>query len=232
MEKRYSQIEREALAILWGSEKYHLYLYGKPFSVVTDHKPLVKIFNDPAHRPPLRIERSILKLQPYEFTVEYSPGEDNLADYLSRHPDLTPKQSRREEKVAEEYINYVFSNAVPKALTQEEIMIATKSLRLNTGQWYNVKSSDDIDMTTFNALARIKTDLATANAGNTLLKGTRIVIPQSLQRRVIRLAHEGHEGIIKTKKLLREKVWFPGIDKLFERCVAECKYSLSSNKSS
>ena len=77
-------------------------------------------------------------------------------------------------------------------------------------------------MATFNALARVKTDLTIANVGNTLLRGTRIVIPQSLQRRVVRLAHEGHQGIIKTKKLLREKVWFPGIDKLVEECVAEC----------
>ena len=61
MEKRYSQIEREALAIMWGCEKYHLYLYGKSFSIVTHHKPLTKIFNDPAHQPPPRIERWILK---------------------------------------------------------------------------------------------------------------------------------------------------------------------------
>ena len=77
-------------------------------------------------------------------------------------------------------------------------------------------------MATFNALARVMTDLTIANVGNTLLRGTRIVIPQSLQRRVARLAHEGHQGIIKTKKLLRERVWLPGIDKLFEKCVAEC----------
>ena len=134
-----------------------------------------------------------MKLQSYEFTVEYRPGEDNPADYLSRHPDSTTKQSRREEKVAEEYINYVFTNAVPKALTQEEIMIAAKEdatlqaviLALNTGQSYNVQSSNVINMATFNALARVKKDLTIANAGNTLLRGTRIVIPQSLQRRVV-----------------------------------------------
>ena len=126
VEERYSQIEREALAIMWGCEKYHLYLYGKSFSVVTDHKPLMKIFNDPAHQPPPRIERCILKLQLYEFTVEDRPGEDNPADNLSRHLDSTTKQGRREEKVAEEYINYVFTNAAPKGLTQEEIMIAKK----------------------------------------------------------------------------------------------------------
>ncbi|CAB4008235.1 Hypothetical predicted protein [Paramuricea clavata] len=77
-------------------------------------------------------------------------------------------------------------------------------------------------MDTFNALARIKTDLTTTNAGNTLLRGTRIVIPQCLQRQVINLAHERHQGIIKTKKLLREKVWFPDIDKLVGECIANC----------
>jgi hypothetical protein len=230
VEKRYSQIEREALAITWGCEKYHLYLYGKPFSVITDHKPLVKMFNDPAHQSPPRIERWILKLQPYEFTVEYEPGENNPADYLSRHPDQTSELTRREEKVAEEYINYIFTNAVPKALTPEEVMVATKEdvtlqaviSALTTGKWHIIEPREDIDMDTFNALARIRTDLTTANAGNTLLRGRRIVIPQCLQRRVVNLAHEGHQGIIKTKKLLREKVWFSGIDKLVEERILNC----------
>jgi hypothetical protein len=57
VEKRYSQIEREALAITWGCEN----LYGTPFSVITDHKPLVTMFNDPAHQSPLRIEHWTLK---------------------------------------------------------------------------------------------------------------------------------------------------------------------------
>lgn len=92
-----------------------MYLYRK--HVFTDHKPSVKIFNDPAHQPPPRIERWILKLQPYEFTVQYKPRENNPADYLFRHRDITTKQSRREEKVSDEYINYVFTTAVPKALT-------------------------------------------------------------------------------------------------------------------
>ena len=114
--------------------------------------------------------------------------------------------------MAEEYVNYIFTNAVPKALTQEEIMIATKEdatlqaviSALNSGQWHNIQSveTECIDMATFNALACIKTDLTTANTGNTLLRGTHIVIPQCLQRQVINLAHEGHQGIIKTKKFL------------------------------
>ena len=49
------------------------------------------------------------------------------------------------------------------------------------------------------------------------LRGTRIVVPRNLRRRVLGLAHEGHQGIVKTKGRLRSKVWWPGIDKEAEK---------------
>ena len=59
VERRYSQTEREAPAIVWGCEHFHLYLYGSqtPFILVTDHKPLELIFQNPLSKPPARIER-------------------------------------------------------------------------------------------------------------------------------------------------------------------------------
>ena len=63
VEQRYSQTEREALSIAWGIQHFHLYLYGSDFEVVTDHRPLVSLFNNPHSKPPTRIERWILKLQ-------------------------------------------------------------------------------------------------------------------------------------------------------------------------
>lgn len=47
VEQRYSQTEREALAIVWACEHFHLYPYGSHFTVITDHKPLGLIFNNP-----------------------------------------------------------------------------------------------------------------------------------------------------------------------------------------
>ena len=55
-----------------------------------------------------------------------------------------------------------------------------------------------------------------------LLRGTRLIIPQSLQRHVVDLAHSGHLGIVKTKTLLREKVWFPFIDSIVEEKCKNC----------
>ena len=86
VEKRYSQIEREALAITWGIEHFRIYLLGEKFNVISDHKPLEVIFNKIKSTIPARIERWILRLQQYDFKVFYQKGANNPADYLSRSP--------------------------------------------------------------------------------------------------------------------------------------------------
>ena len=67
-ETRYSQTEREALAIVWACEHYIMYLKGAPcFTVVTKHKPLTTIWSK--KQPPLRIERWELPLQPFKMKI-------------------------------------------------------------------------------------------------------------------------------------------------------------------
>ena len=104
-EGRYSQIERESLAIYFGCMKFRMYLLGKGFTVYTDHKPLVSIFNNPKKNSPFRVERLRLKLQGFDFRVEHLPGSTNPSDYSSRHPMTT---SRRDETcVSDELKAYV-----------------------------------------------------------------------------------------------------------------------------
>ena len=81
-EQKYSQLEREALAIRWACERCYSYLVGSQFTVVTDHKPLVPFFNNPHSKPPIRLEKWLLYLQQFDFKLIYSPGKDNIADYL------------------------------------------------------------------------------------------------------------------------------------------------------
>ncbi|XP_028416022.1 uncharacterized protein K02A2.6-like [Dendronephthya gigantea] len=221
VERRYSQTEREALAIVWGCERFHLYLYGSQFEIVTDHKPLETIFNNPASNPPARIQRWALRLQPYTFTVKYRPGPLNIADYLSRHPSRS--QTTRERKIAEEYVNYLVGHAIPKAMTLEEVNSASKAdpifQRLRQAITTDVWPNNDPDLTPFN---KVKFELTVATDSDIILRGTRVVLPKCLQLRAVKLAHESHQGIVKTKQLLREKVWYPGIDKDVKTEIDDC----------
>ena len=71
VERRYSQTEKEALALVLACERFHMYLYGRRFELITDHKPLECIYSARS-KPSARIERWVLRLQPYEFNVIYS----------------------------------------------------------------------------------------------------------------------------------------------------------------
>jgi hypothetical protein len=55
-----------------------------------------------------------------------------------------------------------------------------------------------------------------------IIRGRRIVLPTSLHKKVIDTAHEGHQGLVKTKQLLRSRVWFPGLEKKVESCINTC----------
>lgn len=88
-EKKYSQIEKEGLAIIFGVLKFHQYLYLKKFKLVTDHKPLLTIFGDKKSIPQFsanRLRRWAVILSGYNYVIEYVQSSKNNADWLSRMP--------------------------------------------------------------------------------------------------------------------------------------------------
>ena len=151
---------------------------------------------------------------------------------MSRHPAVS-HVSNKHAKIAEEYVTYISDNAVPKAMTLEEISSATKEdsdiqnvmKNIHSGRWS--KSRDNKTLEIFSRLRHTLTIVPTSK-GEVLLCDKKIVIPKQLQAKVIRLAHEGHQGIVKTKQLLREKVGFPGIDKQVEEHCKTCIPCLAS----
>ena len=233
-ERRYSQFERETLAAAWGCEHFNLYLYGHPFTLVTDHKPLKQTWDNPRSKPSARIERWILRLQKYDFIMVHRPGPSNPADYMSRHPAPTENNSvPAASAAAEEYVHYVTANAVPKAMTLTELQDATQAdptlqaaVKLDeTNKWYAYQETayaDGADLQMLKELYKVRHELSYNDTDKILLHGTRIVVPAALQERAVILAHVGHQGIVKTKALLREKVWFPGINQRVETLVKNC----------
>ena len=74
-EKGYSQIELEALPDDFGCKKFHLFLYGILFKIVTEHKLLESIFNKPTHTTSIRVQRIVNRMLDYDFVIEYWPGK-------------------------------------------------------------------------------------------------------------------------------------------------------------
>ena len=118
-----------------------------------------------------------------------------------------------------DFVRAIAISCIPVALSPTEIEEASyfdEELTI-------VKScvrSGDWDRCTLPSYAQVKDELCVY--GELLLRGTRIVVPKLLRDRVVRLAHEGHQGIVKTKYRLRSKVWWPGMDKEVEKFCKVC----------
>jgi len=219
-ERRYSQTEREGLALVWACERFSHYLLGMEFDIVTDHKPLVNIYS-PRSKPNWRMERWVLRLQPFRYNVVYKTGKSNIADSLSRlMSDQVQAKFGKQDLEEFHSICAVCEYATPRALTTRQIERETHDdveLRevhdcVQSGDWSNYTGKK--------VYKAIQHELATV--GKLILRGNRLVIPEKLRGQTVALAHEGHLGIVGTKSNLRTKVWWPGIDADAEKYCKSC----------
>lgn len=220
VERRYAQTEKEALAIVWSVEKFHYYLYGKEFTIVTDHRPLEVIFAERS-RPCLRIERWVLRLSSYRFKVVYRSGSSNVADPFSRLCQRDPEKESFDE-ISEMRISQITEISRPKAIKREELEAACEDDETINDVKEAMKSDEwKKELRRFEL---IKEELCFYN--NILLRGTRIVIPAQLPQKTLQLAHVTHSGEHSMKQLLRTKVWWPGIDEMVKKFVKGCRECL------
>ena len=211
-ERRYSQTEKKAL--VWACMRFHAYIYGMRFDLVTDQKPL-KVIYGPRSKPSARIERWIIRLQPYDFRIVYAPGQSNIADPLSRL--LSRNKTTSYEHKEEEYVQFTAISATPAVLTTREVEEASAvdeeliALReaIKTGRFEKCK-----------AYSPAADELCVI--GQLVIRGTGIVLPSKLRYQSIALAHEGYLEIVGTKQNLRSKVWWPCMDRAAEKFCKSC----------
>jgi len=108
-EQNYNTTEKELLAIVWALKYFRSYLYGTKFKIITDHRPLVWLFN--VMDPGSRLIRWRLKLEEYDYEIIHKAGKDNTnADALSRNPipdDQHVYISQKDEEKEEEVREYI-----------------------------------------------------------------------------------------------------------------------------
>ena len=126
-ESRYFQFEREALAVKWGCEKVFLYIYGTEYEICTDHYPLVTVLGPHSKSPSARIERWMLYMQQFKYSIRHVPGRENAEDAfdaLSRLPVSSASDAAVEK--TEEYAHTIVAEGIPAALPPCQVEIESE----------------------------------------------------------------------------------------------------------
>ncbi|UYV74750.1 K02A2.6-like, partial [Cordylochernes scorpioides] len=221
-EAKYSQTEKEALAIVFATSKLRQYLFGRKFVLKSDHKALPTVFGNKRLLPPLianRLHRWALELSNFDFDIRYTNKDTMLcADAFSRLP--LEEINSREDNIDLVTHDISFLNVTPldHLIIEEE---TNKDPVLNKLKEYLLEdpqlAKKDETMKPFLS----KLDNFSILQG-CIFVDSRAVIPRTCQDQMLKLLHQGHIGINRMKSLARSSVWWPKMDSQIEEFVKEC----------
>ena len=217
-EASYAPIEGEMLAILYGAQKWHHYLYGRKFDVESDHKPLMHIYRKNLSLAPPRIRGMLLTMMQYDYELCHRPGKEmTLVDALSRlsgadnHPVF-------DQQVRVHSLVEITDERIAKlaAETQNDIILQ-KLMKVFREGWPQSIKGLDSDLRPFWS---IRDDISMMDG--LVLCGSRIMIPSASRKKVLEEIHEGHQGEVKCKLRAQNAVYWPGMYKEIEGMVKVC----------
>ena len=227
-EKGYSQLDKEALAIYFGVSKFHQYLYGRPFTIFSDHKPLIYLFGEHRGIPPMassRIQRWALALSTYQYSIRYKSGAQHAnADAFSR---LSSPQSISCVSTPGDVLTLLdLLSTIPITVSQirgwtDRDPVLSRVRGFVKSGWPGGNLGDDLS-----SYQQRKNELSVLDG--CLLWGARVIIPPQGRQQVLAELHESHPGINKMKGLARGYVWWPNMDKEIEDVVKQCDTCQSS----
>ena len=212
-EKNYSQLDREALAIITGVKKFHHFLYGHKFTIITDHKPLLGIFSSNKPIPDIispRMLRWSIILSAYNYELIHRPGKlISHADALSRSPiNDTDLQTNKAVNLLESWGDTPLSVVEIAEQSASDPIIQTVIGWVING-WPNKTPTDD-----YLPYFRKRNELSIME--NCLLWGSRIVLPSIMHSKILnltRIAQVVHIRyfILKMSKILHRVRFIVGI---------------------
>ena len=229
-EKNYSQTEKKGLACVFGVKRFHSYLYGHSFMLITDHKPLLSLFNAQKAIPPqasARIQRWALTLAMYDYTLSFrSTKAHRNANTMSHLPlPNTPQTTPLSPEVV------LLMDELEKSPVVAASILAwtdTDPLMSRVRQFIQSGWPDKVKDVKLKPFATRQSELLVQDG--CVLWGNRVVVPKAGQAEVLIELHEAHPGEIRIKRLAWMFVWWPGIDKDIEEKVKSCS-ECQSNRS-
>ena len=237
-ERNYAQIEKELLAIVFATERFHQYTYGRSVIVESDHKPLEAILAKPLVAAPKRLQKMILRLQRYDLDVRYKKGRELcIADTLSRHyPKLTEATQDHGEHVL------LARSTFEEGLEVEQDIQEINHLLVNEheAEMFRVETENDEVLQAVKAVAQSgwpadKRELPLTVAlyydvrdelviqGGLLFRGDRLVIPKTLRKRMLQTLHSSHQGIESTLRRARETIYWPNMKSDIKDFTSKCE---------
>ena len=220
-EKKYARLDKEGLAIIFGVKNFNNYLFGRKFTIRSDHKPLQYLFDSSKAIPQLtsaRLQRWALILSAYDYSISYKPGGQHAnADSLSRlplpqSPSKTPQPADIILLMETLQASPITAQDISKWTDKDPLFSKVRTLVLQG--WRN---GDEEEMKPFN---RRCGELSIQDG--CILWGNRVVVPHKGQQEVLQLLHDGHPGISHMKGIARGIVWWPGFNKDIEETVKDC----------
>ena len=211
--------------------KNRMFLHGIKFKVIIDHQPLIVLYNNPGNREMrFRVGKQRIKVQGFNFSAEDREGKSNATDYNSTHA-LKDKVPEIEDEYDDEelYNNAIIDAQLSHAIALEMIRKVTSESQTMAQLKYCILNKrylpDTPNLRPYKDMFR---ELNSSVATQLVLRGRRIVVPESLRQDIVALAHIGHQGATKIEQYLRERVWFPKMDAMVEEHVKVCKPCLAA----
>ena len=220
-EQNYAQLEKEALSLIFGIKKFHQYLYGRHFTLVTDHKPLTAILGPKKGIPTLaaaRLQRWAVLLSAYKYDIKFKPTQSHAnADGLSR----LPLHGNAQEGSSPEATIFNIAQIDYLPVTATQIGKATRSDPLLSKVWSYTHQGWPASVSEELKPYKAKAQELTLE-GDCLLWGVRVVVPKNLQGRILQELHSNHPGVTQMKSIARSYVWWAGIDANVEDLAKGC----------
>lgn len=219
-EKRYPQTQKEALAVVWGVERFSYYLLTRPFTIRTDAEAIQYIFNANhrlGKRAITRAESWSLRLQPYNYDIQRVPGNQNVADALSRLIPETQKSIPFEEHAENHYLysldtgnmSITWDEIEDISENDSELVSVREALTLN--KWHADLRAYEAHKGTMHCL------------GPMVFKDNKVILPYTLRNKALDSAHGGHIGEVAMKRVMREYFWWPRMSTEVSRFIKNCE---------
>ena len=221
-ETRYSQIEKELLAIVFACERFEPYVYGRDLiHVESDHKPLEAIFCKPLHSAPKRLQRMLLRLQKYSLYVAYKKGKTMfLADTLSRAflPEVNICELTKELKEVDHraYLPVHHERWQQMRHTSANDPVLQKLRETIRRGWPEIRSEIPDCFNPYHDMRDVLTD-----EDELVFKG-RLIVPAALRKELMAVVHSSHIGIEGCIRRARDTLYWPRMATELREYISKC----------